>query len=235
MSMGNVHPDEIKKFGGHAVRWWDPKGELKTLHAVNPLRLQFIQSLSPLRGCKAVDVGCGGGILTEALAQAGAEVLGIDLSEDLLRVAEQHSRQNGVTVQYVRASAEELAASCPSEFDVVTCMEMLEHVPNPAAIVEACARLVKPGGKVFFSTLNRNLKSYLLAIIGAEYLLRLIPQGTHDFAAFIRPSELCLWARAAGLDLLVMEGIGYNLFTGQFHLTADVQVNYLAGFLRPVD
>jgi 2-polyprenyl-6-hydroxyphenyl methylase/3-demethylubiquinone-9 3-methyltransferase len=235
MNMGNVHLDEIEKFGAHAERWWDPKGELKTLHAVNPLRLQFIQSLSPLRGCKAVDVGCGGGILAEALAQAGAEVLGIDLSQDLLRVAEQHSQQNGVTVHYARSSAEELAASHPGEFDVVACMEMLEHVPNPASIVEACARLVKPGGKVFFSTLNRNLKSYFLAIVGAEYLLRLIPKGTHDFAAFIRPSELCLWARTAGLDLLAMEGIGYNPFTGQFHLTEDVQVNYLAGFLRPVD
>ncbi|MEW6039558.1 MAG: bifunctional 2-polyprenyl-6-hydroxyphenol methylase/3-demethylubiquinol 3-O-methyltransferase UbiG [Pseudomonadota bacterium] len=233
MATDNVHIGEIEKFGSHARGWWDPDGELKTLHAVNPLRMQFIQAHTSLAGRKAVDVGCGGGILTEALAKAGADALGIDLSEELLSAAETHARESGLTVAYRQISAEALAESQAGEFDLVTCMEMLEHVPEPASVVAACARLVKPGGTVFFSTLNRNLKAYLLAIVGAEYLLRMIPRGTHDFSSFIRPSELSRWARGHGLDLTGMEGIGYNPITGQFHLTCDIGVNYLAAFRKP--
>lgn len=233
METDNVHPGEIEKFGSHAHRWWDPDGELKTLHAVNPLRMQFIQAHVTLAGGQAVDVGCGGGILTEALAKAGADTLGIDLSDELLAAAEAHGRESGLAVTYRQVSAEALADAQPSEYDVVTCMEMLEHVPEPASVVAACARLVKPGGTVFFSTLNRNLKAYLLAIVGAEYLLRMIPKGTHEFSSFIRPSELSGWARHSGLDLAGMEGIVYNPVTGQFSLSSDIGVNYLAAFRKP--
>jgi len=228
----NVHQHEIKKFGALAERWWDLQGEFKTLHAVNPLRLQFIRGYAQLEGRRIVDVGCGGGILSEGLAQAGAEVLGIDLSEDLLEVADLHGLESGVTVSYRKISAEALADEQAAGFDIVTCMEMLEHVPDPTSVVNACARLVKPGGQVFFSTLNRNLKAYLLAIVGAEYLLRMIPKGTHDYSTFIRPSELSRWAREAGLDLLAIEGISYNPLTEQFSLSRDIDVNYLAAYVR---
>lgn len=230
----NVHAHEIEKFGALADRWWDPTGEFKTLHAVNPLRLQFIRSYADLSGRRVVDVGCGGGILTEGLAQAGADALGVDLGQELLAVAELHAQESGARVEYRYISAEQLAEEHPAAFDHVTCMEMLEHVPDPAAIVRACAKLVKPGGKVFFSTLNRHPKAYLLAIVGAEYLLKMIPKGTHDFSTFIRPSELGRWARAAGLDLLGMEGIVYNPLTQQFNLSRrDLDVNYLAAFAKP--
>jgi 2-polyprenyl-6-hydroxyphenyl methylase/3-demethylubiquinone-9 3-methyltransferase len=230
----NVHEHEIRKFGALAERWWDPAGEFKTLHAVNPLRLQFIRSHADLAGRRVVDVGCGGGILSEGLARAGAEALGIDLAEELLEAAERHGLQSELNVRYRRISAESLAEEQPGAFDHATCMEMLEHVPDPASVVRACARLVKPGGRVFFSTLNRNLKAYLLAILGAEYLLKMIPKGTHDFSAFIRPSELGRWAREAGLSLLGMEGIVYNPITQQFSLSRrDIDVNYLAAFGRP--
>jgi 2-polyprenyl-6-hydroxyphenyl methylase/3-demethylubiquinone-9 3-methyltransferase len=230
----NVHEHEIRKFGALAERWWDPAGEFKTLHAVNPLRLQFIRAHAELSGRRVVDVGCGGGILSEGLALAGADVLGIDLGEELLEVARQHGQASGVKTEYRCISAEALADEQPGAFDHVTCMEMLEHVPDPASVVRACARLVKPGGRVFFSTLNRNLKSYLLAIVGAEYLLNMIPKGTHDFSTFIRPSELGRWAREAGLDLLGMEGIVYNPLTRQFSLSRrDIDVNYLAAFAKP--
>ncbi len=233
-STDNVHEHEIRKFGALAERWWDPAGEFKTLHAVNPLRLQFIRSHADLSGQRVVDVGCGGGILTEGLAHYGADALGIDLGEELLDVAGQHARDSGLAVEYRRVSAEELAEEQTGAFDLVTCMEMLEHVPDPDSVVGACARMVKPGGKVFFSTLNRNLKSYLLAIVGAEYLLRMIPKGTHDFSTFIRPSELGRMAREAGLDLLGMEGIVYNPLTRQFNLSRrDIAVNYLAAFGKP--
>jgi 2-polyprenyl-6-hydroxyphenyl methylase/3-demethylubiquinone-9 3-methyltransferase len=236
MTTENVHEHEIRKFGALAERWWDPGGEFKTLHAVNPLRLQFIRSHADLAGKRVVDVGCGGGILSEALARADAEVLGIDLGEELLEVADLHGLESGIKVEYRRISAEALADEQPGAFDHVTCMEMLEHVPDPASVVRACARLVKPGGRVFFSTLNRKLKAYLLAIVGAEYLLKMIPRGTHDFSAFIRPSELGRWARDAGLDLLGMEGIVYNPFTQQFSLSrGDIDVNYLAAFERPAE
>jgi 2-polyprenyl-6-hydroxyphenyl methylase/3-demethylubiquinone-9 3-methyltransferase len=230
----NVHEHEIRKFGALAERWWDATGEFKTLHAVNPLRLQFIRSFADLDGKRVVDVGCGGGILSEGLARAGATVLGIDLAEELLEVADLHSLESGVTVEYRRVPVETLAEEQPAGFDHVTCMEMLEHVPDPASIVRACATLVKPGGRVFFSTLNRNLKSYLLSIVAAEYLLKMIPKGTHDFSTFIRPSELSHWARDAGLDLLGMEGIVYNPLTRQFNLSRrDIDVNYLAAYTRP--
>ncbi|MGZ8219731.1 bifunctional 2-polyprenyl-6-hydroxyphenol methylase/3-demethylubiquinol 3-O-methyltransferase UbiG [Methylomagnum sp.] len=233
-STPNVHEHEIRKFGALAERWWDPTGEFKTLHAVNPLRLQFIRSFADLEGKRIVDVGCGGGILSEGLARAGASVMGIDLGAELLEVADLHGLESGVTVEYRRVPVETLAEEQPASFDHVTCMEMLEHVPDPASIVRACAKLVKPGGRVFFSTLNRNLKAYLLSIVAAEYLLKMIPKGTHDFSTFIRPSELSHWARDAGLDLLGMEGIVYNPLTQQFNLSRrDIDVNYLAAYTRP--
>ncbi|MGZ8247136.1 bifunctional 2-polyprenyl-6-hydroxyphenol methylase/3-demethylubiquinol 3-O-methyltransferase UbiG [Methylomagnum sp.] len=233
-STPNVHEHEIRKFGALAERWWDPTGEFKTLHAVNPLRLQFIRSFADLEGKRIVDVGCGGGILSEGLARAGASVMGIDLGAELLEVADLHGLESGVTVKYHRVPVETLAEEQPASFDHVTCMEMLEHVPDPASIVRACAKLVKPGGRVFFSTLNRNLKAYLLSIVAAEYLLKMIPKGTHDFSTFIRPSELSHWARDAGLDLLGMEGIVYNPLTQQFNLSRrDIDVNYLAAYTRP--
>jgi 2-polyprenyl-6-hydroxyphenyl methylase/3-demethylubiquinone-9 3-methyltransferase len=232
----NVHEHEIEKFGALAGRWWDLHGEFKTLHAVNPLRMQFIRSHAELAGKRMIDVGCGGGILSEGLAQAGALVTGIDLGEELLAVAREHAQIGGLSIDYRLISVEALAAEQPASFDHVACMEMLEHVPDPASVVRACATLVKPGGRVFFSTLNRNLKAYLLAIVGAEYLLKMIPKGTHDFSAFIRPSELGRWARDAGLELLGLEGIVYNPFTQQFNLSRkDIDVNYLAAFEKPGD
>lgn len=232
----NVYEHEIQKFGALADRWWDPRGEFKTLHAVNPLRLQFIRSYADLHEARAVDIGCGGGILSEGLARAGAEVLGVDLGAELLDVAREHARHGALKIEYRQVSAESLAEEQPGGFDLVTCMEMLEHVPDPASVVRACARLVKPGGRVFFSTLNRNLKAYLLAIVGAEYLLRMIPKGTHDFSAFIRPSELSRWARDAGLELEGLEGVVYNPLTAQFNLSPrDIDVNYLASFEKPVE
>lgn len=229
----NVHAHEIHKFGSQAERWWDPQGEFKTLHAVNPLRIQFIRAYADIEGRRIVDVGCGGGILSEGLARAGSVVLGIDLSPELLDVADLHGLESGIKVDYRKISAESLADEQPASFDVVTCMEMLEHVPDPVAIVQACVKLVKPGGKVFFSTLNRHPKAWLLAIAAAEHLLRMIPKGTHDYKTFIKPSELCHWARAAGLDLLALEGVAYNPLTQQFSLSSNVDVNYLAAFQRP--
>jgi 2-polyprenyl-6-hydroxyphenyl methylase/3-demethylubiquinone-9 3-methyltransferase len=235
MQTENVHHHEIKKFGALAERWWDPNGEFKTLHAVNPLRLQFIRSHVKLNDMKAVDVGCGGGILSEALAQAGANVLGIDLSQDLLEVADLHGLDSGIAVEYRKISAEQLAAAQAGQFDVVTCMEMLEHVPNPRSVIDSCAKLVKPEGLVFFSTLNRHIKAYLLAIVGAEHLFRMIPKGTHDYSTFIKPSELCLWARKAGLEPMALEGISYNPLTDQFLLSRDLNVNYLGVFRKSSD
>lgn len=230
----NVNPDEIDKFSALASRWWDPRGEFKTLHAVNPLRIQFIRSHAEVDGAKILDVGCGGGILTEGLARSGASVTGIDLGGELLSVARDHASDSGLEIHYRQISVEALADEAPGSFDHVTCMEMLEHVPDPASVVRACATLVKPGGRVFFSTLNRKLKAYLLAIVSAEYLLNMIPKGTHDFSTFIRPSELTRWARSAELNLLGLEGVTYNPLTGQFSLSAkDIDVNYLAAFEKP--
>lgn len=230
----NVHPHEINKFGALAERWWDPEGEFKTLHQINPLRLQFIaRHLPDLQGLRIVDVGCGGGILTEALAAAGADMLGIDLGSELIDVADLHGLESGIAASYRVISAEALAASQPAAFDHVTCMEMLEHVPDPESIVRACATLVKPGGLVFFSTLNRHPKAWLLAIAAAEYLLQMLPRGTHDYRTFIKPAELGAMARRSGLELLDMAGVEYQPMRKEFQLGRDVGVNYLAVFQRP--
>ena len=231
-SKDNVHLHEIKKFGSMAERWWDTQGEFKTLHDINPLRIQFIQSYADIVGKRMVDVGCGGGILTEGLAKIGADALGIDLSEELIDIADLHGLESGVNAHYQKISAETLAEQQPESFDHVTCMEMLEHVPDPGSIISACATLVKPGGMVFFSTLNRKPKAYLLAIVAAEHVLKMLPKGTHDYKTFIKPSELSQSARAAGLELQGMVGIEYNPFTKHFSLGKDIDVNYIAAFKR---
>jgi 2-polyprenyl-6-hydroxyphenyl methylase / 3-demethylubiquinone-9 3-methyltransferase len=225
--MSNVDAAEIAKFSELAHRWWDPNSEFRPLHEINPLRLKWIDKLAPLAGKKVLDVGCGGGILAEAMAGAGATVSGIDLSEKALKVAKLHLFESGRSVDYQHVSAEDFAARHPGEFDVVTCMEMLEHVPDPASVVEACSRLVKPGGWVFFSTLNRNPKSYLFAIIGAEYILKLLPRGTHDYAKFLQPAELARMAREAKLETQELIGMTYNPLTKVYKLEADTDVNYL--------
>jgi 2-polyprenyl-6-hydroxyphenyl methylase / 3-demethylubiquinone-9 3-methyltransferase len=225
--MSNVDAAEIAKFSELAHRWWDPNSEFKPLHEINPLRLKWIDKLASLNGKKVLDVGCGGGILAEAMAGAGATVSGIDLSDKALKVARLHLFESGKSVDYHLVSAEDFAAQHAGEFDIVTCMEMLEHVPNPASVVAACSRLVKPGGWVFFSTLNRNAKSYLFAVVGAEYVLKLLPRGTHDYAKFIRPAELARMAREAGLDTQELTGMTYNPLTKVYKLEADTGVNYL--------
>ena len=223
----NVDQSEIAKFSALAHRWWDQNSEFKPLHAINPLRLGWIKSFVELNGKRALDVGCGGGILAEALAQSGAQTTGIDLSEKALKVAELHALESGAQVNYQAISAESLALTEPASFDIVTCMEMLEHVPDPASVVKACATLAKPGATLFFSTLNRNPKSYLFAIIGAEYLLRLLPKGTHDYRKFITPSELGHFVRDAGLEIIGIKGLSYNPITQIYSLTNDTAVNYL--------
>ncbi len=231
-SKDNVHLHEINKFGSMAERWWDTQGEFKTLHDINPLRIGFIQGFIDISDKRIVDVGCGGGILTEGLAAQGADALGIDLSEELIDVAELHGLESGVNTHYQKISAEALAQQQPESFDHVTCMEMLEHVPDPGSIITACATLVKPGGMVFFSTLNRKPKAYLLAIVAAEHVLKMLPKGTHSYNTFIKPSELCQSARNVGLELQGMVGIEYNLFNKKFNLGKDVDVNYIAAFKR---
>lgn len=223
----NADPAELEKFSQLAHRWWDPQGEFRPLHEINPLRLEWIARHAPLEGREALDVGCGGGILAEALARSGARVTGIDLAEKPLRVAQLHLLESGLQVNYELASAEDHAVRHAGAFDVLTCMEMLEHVPDPASAVAACARLLRPGGRAFFSTINRNPKSYLFAVIGAEYVLKLLPKGTHDYARFIRPSELAQWCRAAGLREFVMTGMQYNPLTRRYRLGPDCDVNYL--------
>lgn len=225
--MSNVDQAEIDKFSALAHRWWDPTSEFKPLHAINPLRLDWIKSISPISGKKVLDVGCGGGILTESMSKEGAQVTGIDLSTKALKVAELHQLESGVSVRYQSISAEDLARNEPESFDVVTCMEMLEHVPNPASVVQACANLCKPGGAIFFSTLNRNPKSYLFAIIGAEYVLKLLPKGTHQYEKFIKPSELAQYTRAANLEFLEIKGLTYNPLTQIYRLSNDTDVNYM--------
>jgi len=222
----NADPAELAKFGALAHRWWDPQGEFRPLHQLNPLRLAWIDGLAPLAGKRVLDVGCGGGILSEAMARLGASVTGIDLSEKPLRVAELHLLESGLSVSYERISAEDLCKTQAETFDVVTCMELLEHVPDPASSVAACARLARPGGRVFFSTINRNPKAYLFAVIGAEYLLGMLPRGTHDYARFIKPSELSRWCRDAGLDPLELKGMTYNPLTDAYRLGEDCDVNY---------
>ena len=223
----NVDHNEISKFEELAHRWWDPDSEFKPLHDINPLRLDYIDARAQLAGKQVLDVGCGGGILAESMARRGAEVTGIDMGETPLSVAKLHMLESGVKVDYRRITAEELAEAHPASFDVVTCMEMLEHVPDPGSVIAACARLVKPGGHVFFSTINRNPKAFLFAIVGAEYVLNMLPKGTHEFAKFIRPSELAGWARAAELEVEDITGMTYNPLTKHYRLGRDVDVNYL--------
>jgi len=224
----NADPAELAKFSELAHRWWDPESEFRPLHQINPLRLNWIDALAGVAGKRVLDVGCGGGILADAMARKGADVLGIDLSVKALRVAQLHALEaNTPRVEYREISTEDLAAEQPGGFDVVTCMEMLEHVPDPASIVQACSTLVKPGGWVFFSTLNRNPKSFLFAIVGAEYVLNLLPKGTHEYAKFIRPSELASYARAAGLELQQTKGMEYNPLTRRYWLSEDTSVNYM--------
>jgi 2-polyprenyl-6-hydroxyphenyl methylase/3-demethylubiquinone-9 3-methyltransferase len=230
----NADPQELKKFSDLAHRWWDPTSEFRPLHEINPLRLEWINARAALAGKNVVDVGCGGGILAESMARKGAKVTGIDLSDKALKVADLHSMDSGVPVRYEKIAAEELAAREPGQFDVVTCMEMLEHVPDPASIVHACAAMVKPGGHVFFSTLNRNLKSYLFAIIGAEYLLRMLPRGTHDYAKFITPAELARFIREADLAMDGIKGLGYNPLTKLYSLNQDTDVNYMVACRKPL-
>lgn len=230
--MSNVDAVEIEKFSALAHKWWDPNSEFKPLHEINPLRLTYIDRIASLAGKIALDVGCGGGILSEALADAGATVTGIDLADKSLSVAKLHLLESGKQVEYRKVAVEALAKERPASFDVVTCMEMLEHVPDPAAVVAACAKLVKPNGHVFFSTLNRNPKSYLFAIIGAEYVLNLLPRGTHDYAKFIKPSELAQWCRNAGLEVTEVTGMSYNPLNKTYSLGRDTGVNYLLASQR---
>lgn len=228
----NIDPQEIAKFDEVAPEWWDIEGPLKPLHQLNPFRLNFIQSHIDLNGLNVLDIGCGGGILTESLSKAGAKASGIDMSEPAIKAAKEHAEKHNLPIHYQQISAENYAAEHPHSVDIITCMELLEHVPDPASIIAACANLVKPGGHVFMSTLNRNLKSYLFAILGAEYVLKLLPKGTHDYAKFIKPSELDTWASAAGLELLDLTGITYNPLRSTYSLTDDVSVNYLACFRK---
>ena len=229
----NVDPQEIAKFSELAHRWWDPESEFRPLHQINPLRLAWIDDIVPLAGKRVLDIGCGGGILADAMARKGAEVLGIDLAGKALKVAQLHALEAQTQgVSYREVSAETLAAEQPGSFDVVTCMEMLEHVPDPSSVVRACATLVKPGGHVFFSTINRNAKAFVFAIVGAEYILNLLPRGTHEFAKFIKPSELAAYARAAGLDLEHTRGMEYNPLTRHYWLSANTSVNYMLGMRK---
>jgi 2-polyprenyl-6-hydroxyphenyl methylase / 3-demethylubiquinone-9 3-methyltransferase len=223
----NVDQAELEKFSALAHRWWDPHGEFRPLHEINPLRLEWIALHAPLEGKRVLDVGCGGGILAEAMARKGAHVTGIDLSEKALRVAQLHLNESKVSVTYEAVNAEDLAKSKPAAFDVVTCMELLEHVPDPSSMVAACAQLVRPGGQVFFSTINRNAKAYLFAVVGAEYVLGLLPKGTHDYQRFIKPSELARWSRDAGLRTGELLGMTYNPITRRYALGRDCDVNYL--------
>jgi len=224
----NADPAELAKFSDLAHRWWDLESEFRPLHQINPLRLGWIESLAPLQGKRVLDIGCGGGILADAMARQGAQVLGIDLASKALKVAQLHALEAGTQgVEYREVSAEALAAEQPTSFDVVTCMEMLEHVPDPSSVVRACATLVKPGGHVFFSTINRNTKAFLFAIVGAEYVLSLLPRGTHEYAKFIKPSELAGYCRSAGLNLQHSRGMQYNPLSQHYWLSADTSVNYL--------
>jgi len=233
MTSINVDPQEISKFEKLAARWWDPSSEFKPLHDINPLRLNYIDKLASLDGKHVLDVGCGGGILSESMARRGATVTGIDLGDKPLHVAQLHAKESELDVEYLKISAEEMAEAQAETYDIVTCMEMLEHVPDPASIVKACAQLVKPGGSVFFSTINRNAKAYLFAILGAEYFLKLLPKGTHNYAQFIRPSELESWTRHAGLHMQELCGMSYNPLSKQYRLGQDLHVNYLAYCQKP--
>lgn len=230
MTAKNIDPEEIAKFTQLASTWWDTEGPLKTLHDLNPIRLQFIKNHADLTGKTVLDVGCGGGILSEALALAGANVTAIDMDAAALETACAHAKTNQLSIDYRHQTVESLAVSHPHHFDVVTCMEMLEHVPDPAAIIAACAKLLKPEGKLFVSTLNRHPKAYAMAVVGAEYVLNLLPRGTHDYQKFIKPAELASWARQHELEMTAMSGVNYHPFSRQCELTDDVKVNYMVCF-----
>ena len=230
----NVDNSEVAKFNALAERWWDPNSEFRPLHDINPLRLNYIDERVDLPGKHVIDIGCGGGLLSEGMARRGATVTGIDMGEAPLAVARLHAEQSGVEVEYLQTPAEDIAAERAGQYDVVTCLEMLEHVPDPSSVIRACAALVKPGGQVFFSTINRNPKSFLFAIVGAEYVLRLLPRGTHEYAKLIRPSELAAWSRDAGLDVRDTTGMTYNPVTQAYKLNRDVSVNYLMHAVKAV-
>ncbi|MFZ9070178.1 MAG: bifunctional 2-polyprenyl-6-hydroxyphenol methylase/3-demethylubiquinol 3-O-methyltransferase UbiG [Burkholderiaceae bacterium] len=229
----NVDLSELEKFSALASKWWDPNSEFRPLHQINPLRLDWIDGICPLAGQKVIDVGCGGGILAESMARKGATVKGIDLAEKSIGVAKLHGLESGVAVDYEVIATEAIADREPAQYDLVTCMEMLEHVPDPSAVVAACAKLAKPGATLVFSTLNRNPKSFLFAIVGAEYILKLLPKGTHEYAKFIKPSELASYARAAGLELRQLIGMTYNPITKVYALNRDTDVNYIMAFTKP--
>lgn len=229
----NVDQEEIGKFEALAHRWWDPEGDFRPLHDINPVRLDYIQDKQPLAGARVIDVGCGGGILAESMADAGADVVGIDMAESPLSVARLHALESGASVEYLASTAEDMAAEKAGNFDVVTCLEMLEHVPDPASTVRACAELARSGGRLFFSTINRNPKAYLLAVFGAEYVLGLLPKGTHDYQKFLTPAELSAAIRAAGLEVVEITGMRYNPFTRNCTLSHDVDVNYLIYATKP--
>jgi len=230
----NIDENELAKFEASAFRWWDPAGEFKPLHDINPLRLSYIQQYSSLANQQVLDVGCGGGILSEAMAREGAQVTGIDMGSAPLQVAKLHLLESGLDVEYLQITAEAMAQQRPAQYDIVTCMEMLEHVPDPSSVINACATLVKPRGKLFFSTINRHPKAYLFAVLGAEYFLKLLPKGTHDYEKFIKPSEMGQWMRKADLVLQDLSGMSYQPITKQFTLTRDVKVNYLAYGIKPI-
>ena len=233
--MTNADPLELAKFSDLAHKWWDPESEFRPLHQINPLRLDWIDQLAAIKGKQVVDVGCGGGILAESMARRGAHVLGVDLADKPLKVAQLHAMEAGVAnLEYRSIAAEALADEQAGQFDVVTCMEMLEHVPDPASVVRACAKMAKPGGWLFFSTINRNPKAYLFAIVGAEYMLKLLPKGTHEFARFIRPAELARWVREAGLDTVQYKGLEYNPITRQYWLSGNTSVNYMVACRKPL-
>lgn len=235
MTTANVDPNEIRKFEELAYRWWDTESEFKPLHDINPLRLNYIDDRVQLHGKQVIDVGCGGGILAESMARRGAQVIGIDMGATPLSVAQMHALESQVEIEYRQIRAEDMAAEAPAQFDAVTCMEMLEHVPDPASVIAACAQLVKPGGDVFFSSINRNPKAFLLAIIGAEYVMNMLPKGTHEYGKFIKPSELEKWARSVGLELRNISGMTYNPLFQSYRLGKDVDVNYLMHFKKEID
>ena len=228
----NADPAELQKFSDLAHRWWDPESEFKPLHDINPLRINYIAERIKVKNSQIIDIGCGGGLISEALAALGAQVTGIDLSERALAVAKLHLKESGLQVDYRKIAAEEMATQKPAAFDAVTCLEMLEHVPDPAKTISACAQLVKPGGPVFFSTINRNPKAYLFAVIGAEYILKMLPKGTHDYSKFIKPSELSRWCREAGLEVKEIIGMNYHPLNKQYSLGNDISVNYLIHAVR---